>query len=256
MTDPMPADLLRAGDLPGLRALFAARVRAEPGQAAHRVDMADVLIVAGDLERADTHLSLASDQDTSLGLAVALTRQLLRAATARIETFEQRRPPELVTEADPAITAALAILAGVGDAEPASDAAELGGTLNGERFTGLRDGDGRTPTVLEILTSTGKYCWVSFADIASLKVQKAERLRDLVWRPAELEVRGGPTGIVYLPAIYHAAADEMTDAHRLGRATDWVEEGETVRGLGLRTWLVGEEAVTLDDVVELAVGAD
>lgn len=248
MTDT-PADLLRRGDLDALRALFAARVRAEPARAAHRLDLADVLIVQGELERADNHLALAADQDVSLGLAVSLTRQLVRAATARGETLDQRRPPEVVAEPDAALTAALERLAG----RDSAGEVELSGTANDTPFEGIRDLDDRTPAVLEVMTSTGKYCWVSLATVSSLRLQAAERLRDVVWRPAELDVRGGPSGVVYLPAIYHAAAAEMTDAHRLGRATDWVEEDGRFRGMGLRSWLVGEDEITIDELRTLEV---
>ena len=253
MTDS--TSLLRVGDLTGLRQLFAGRVRAEPARAAHRLDLADVLIVQGELERADNHLDLAAGQDTTLALPVALTRQLIRAATARAETFEQRRPPELVAEPDTGVEAALARLAGVaGAAEPVPVAASVDGRAADE----LLDADDRTADVLEVLTSTGKYVWVPFGQIASLKLSTPERLRDVIWRPAELEVRGGPTGIVYLPAIYHhshqgAGGDAVTDAHRLGRATDWIEDGDRVTGVGLRTFLVGDDALALGEFAELSV---
>lgn len=255
MTDP--TSLLRTGDLTALRQLFAGRVRAEPGRAAHRLDLADILIVQGELERADGHLELAQQQDTSLALPVALTRQLIRAATARAETFDQRRPPELVAEPDAAIEAALARLAGVAGA---ADPVPVAATIDGQAVDGFLDADDRTADVLEVLTSTGKYVWVPFGQIASLRLSPPERLRDLVWRPAELEVRGGPTGVVYLPAIYHhpvqgGGGEALTDAHRLGRATDWIEDGDRAIGVGLRTFLVGDDALALGEFDELAVDA-
>lgn len=252
MTDS--TSLLRAGDLTGLRQLFAGRVRADPANAAHRLDLADVLLVQGELERADTHLDLAAGQDTTLALPVALTRQLIRAAIARVETFEQRRPPELVAEPDAAIEAALARLAGV---EGAAAPVAARGVADGRAVDELLDADDRTADVLEVLTSTGKYVWVPFGQIASLKLSVPERLRDVIWRPAELEVRGGPTGVVYLPAIYHART--MTDAQALGRETDWIEEGaddaNRVTGVGLRTFLVGDDALSLGEFTELSVDA-
>jgi type VI secretion system protein ImpE len=255
MSEPAVASdtsaLLRQGDLDGLRSLLAGRVRSEPSQAGHRLALADILILQGELEKADNQLEIAAQQDTQLALPVALTRQLIRAATARAETFSQRRPPELVAEADPAITAALAKLAGADVAS--QELAELQGTIDGRAFTGLRDGDDRTADILEVLTSTGKYVWVSFAQVGSLKLAEPERPRDLVWRQAELEVRGGPSGVVYLPTIYPAAI--MSDAQRLGRETDWIEEGDQTVGVGLRTFLVGDDAVALGEFTELAVAA-
>jgi type VI secretion system protein ImpE len=244
------AALLRAGDLAGLRALFAARIRAEPAQAAHRAGLAEILILQGELERADDQLDIAMTQDPELAVPVLLTRQLIRAATARAETWGQRRPPELVADADDGLTAALARLAGAGTTQ---HEATLSGTVDGRPFAGLRDADDRTAEVAEVLTSTGLYVWVSLAQVAMLKLAPPSRPRDLVWRQAELEVRGGPSGVVYLPAVY--PADSMTDAQRLGRETDWVEQGAETWGVGLRTFLVGDDALALGEFTELAVAA-
>jgi type VI secretion system protein ImpE len=243
--------LLRAGRLADVREAMASRVRAEPANPAYRLDLAELLIVIGEYEKADNHVDLVSTQDPSRAMQSALTRQLLRGAIWRGESFEQRRPPELVTQPDAAVTAALARLAGLeNDGAPP---AEITGTIDGEPFAGLRDLDDRTAGVLEVLTSTGKYIWVPLSAIVALRPRTPEQLRDLVWRPAELEVADGPTGVVYLPAIYHAAAAEMNDELRLGRATDWVEEGGATRGLGLRCWLAGDDLKALGDFAELTV---
>jgi type VI secretion system protein ImpE len=251
MTDlPDPADaaaLIRAGRLSDARAALVARVKAAPGDARPRLDLAELLIVLGDYERADTHADVASTLDPAIALPTALTRQLLRAATWRRETFEQRRPPELVVDPDAAAQAALARLAGM----PAGDAPDAILSADDAPPALLRDLDDRTATMLEVLTSTGNYVWVPFTQIAMLRIARPERLRDLVWRQAELDVVGGPGGVVYLPALYHAAADEQTDDHRLGRATDWIEDADGVRGVGLRTFLVGDEARSLNELTEI-----
>ncbi len=76
---------------------------------------------------------------------------------------------------------------------------------------------------------------------------------DAAWENrAELEVADGPTGIVYLPATYHAAT--ATDAQRLARDTDWVEHPDgSVTGVGARLWLIGDDLRTLDGFAELQV---
>ena len=76
-----------------------------------------------------------------------------------------------------------------------------------------------------------------------------KRPRDLYWRRASMQVADGPDGDVYLPMIYPpvaSAAAGLTDALRLGRATDWSQAGEggPMRGLGAVTLLVGEETLT------------
>ena len=248
-------DQIRAGDLAAARETLIESVKADPGDAKRRIELAEALIALGDFERADTHLNAASGLDPSYAVAVALTRQLVRAAVWRGEVFEHGRAPELVCERTIAIDAALAALlaeregaAGTPDDDPAL--AALTGRVDDRAFTGWRDADDRTAGVLEVLTSTGNYVWVPLTAVRSLAFQPVERLRDVIWRPAELDIDNGPSGVVYLPAVYHAPAAQMTDAYRLGRETGWVE-GARVRGLGLRTWLIGEDALAPTDFTRL-----
>jgi type VI secretion system protein ImpE len=116
------------------------------------------------------------------------------------------------------------------------------------------DGDDRIADVLEILTSTGKYVWASYDQIGALELQPIEHPRDRIWRPAELDLTDGPTGVVYLPMIYPPAAGApMTDSHRLGRETDWVEAGGLSCGVGLKCLLIGDELVALGEIETLSV---
>jgi type VI secretion system protein ImpE len=64
-----------------------------------------------------------------------------------------------------------------------------------------------------------------------------------------MQVADGPDGEVYLPTIYpplQGAAAEPSEALRLGRATEWLQVGESgpMRGLGAVTFVVGEEPKT------------
>ena len=252
-------ECLRAGDLDGARAALVAAIQADPADVRHRLGLADVLIVMGDLERADTHLNAVQNLDVSYGVAVALTRQLIRGATWRAETFDAGRPPELVTPRTVAIDAGLAAILAlrdnttvVGDDHAAAD--ELHGMVDGRPFVGWRDADDRTAGVVEILTSTGNYVWVPLAHVRAVRLQPVTRLRDTVWRPAEIDVADGPSGVVYLPVIYHAGAAELTPLQRLGRETDWVD-GPVARGLGLRTWLIGDEALSPGEFTEITIDA-
>ena len=251
-------DQLRDADLDGARASLVAQVQADPAAVKPRLALADLLIVLGDLERADIHVNAVQELDVSYGMAVALSRQLIRAAVWRRETFDAGRPPELVSPRTPSVDLALAALLAERDGSDAPagepDAlAAIHGTVDDRPFTGWRDADDRTAGVLEVLTSTGNYVWVPLEHVRAIRLQPVERLRDLVWRAAELEIADGSAGVVYLPTIYHAPAAEQTAQHRLGRATDWVE-GPRVRGLGLRTWLVGDDAVAPTDFTRIAAG--
>lgn len=254
------AQQILAGDLQGARATLVEAVRLHPSDATHRFELAELQMLLGEWERADGHLTLASTQDPTWTPLTAILRQLIRAAVERQEVFEAARAPEFAVEPTPALEQALrALIAereGSSEIDPAS-ADEVGATLTGEidgrPFTGLRDLDDRTAGVLEILTGGGQYMWAPWSRVRSLAFRPAERLRDLVWRAAELELEEGPSGLVYIPAIYSAPGAQMTDALRLGRETDWIERGGRTHGLGQRCLLVGEDVVALGEITELTL---
>ncbi|MEO6338785.1 MAG: type VI secretion system accessory protein TagJ [Caulobacteraceae bacterium] len=255
------ADLVKAGDLSGARKLLLDAVKAAPADPVKRFELAELLLVTGEWERADNHFDLVSNQDVSWATAVALLRQLIRAEVTRREVMEKGASPELTTDPTPEVEAALRILvelrqggdAGELRAEADAAAPEVAGVLNGTPFVGLRDLDDRTADVLEVLTSTGKYFWIPFTQIQGLELHPPKRLRDLVWRPADLDVADGPSGVVYIPAIYVAAAEEQNDALRMGRESDWIEDKGLTRGVGQRCFMIGEDVVALSEIETLTI---
>jgi type VI secretion system protein ImpE len=97
-----------------------------------------------------------------------------------------------------------------------------------------------------VLTSTGKYFWIPVHRIESLDFDAPTRPRDLLWRPCRMSVGGGPDGTVFLPTLYPGTCEVPEPHLRLGRATEWSDEPDApVRGCGLRTFLVGDNALTI-----------
>jgi len=103
-------------------ALFAARqlgqaiaaanaeVRRSPSNLGGRVLLAELLLFAGNLDRADTILDAAATADPSSAVVVAEFRQLLRAEIARRQCSREGRIPEFLGEPTAALRAALAAL--------------------------------------------------------------------------------------------------------------------------------------------------
>ncbi len=264
MTAPAPtaSDFYVRGELDNAIHAVTLEVKAAPRDFDKRGFLAELLAIRGELDRADAQLDAMAKLDTGASPGLALFRQLLRAERTRIEVHRQGRAPELLAPATPAVRAALQALTllRAGDAAGAAQAAEqfeqerpkVTGTCDGVKFDDFRDLDDICAGVLEVLTSTGKLMWLPFESIASIAFDKPARPRDLLWRPAEVSVRGGPDGKVYVPATYAPTRGESDDAARLGRRTDWLGgESEPVTGVGLRTFLVGEETKTVLEIANL-----
>ena len=125
--------------------------------------------------------------------------------------------------------------------------------LNGKIYQSLRDADDLFNTVLEVMAQ-GKYYWVPLEQVESLAMNPPRYPRDLYWFPARLALKNGPSGEVFLPALYprsHAHPDELV---RLGRKTEWRgEAGDPIFGTGLRLFAADEEALPLLEFRELQV---
>ncbi|WP_372620185.1 type VI secretion system accessory protein TagJ [Falsiroseomonas sp.] len=266
---PKPGEagnLFHAGKLADAVAAAGAAVKRAPGDLGARILLAELLAFSGNAERADVILDAAADVEPAAAVAVAEFRQLLRAEGARRQLFRDGRVPEFLGEPNAAQRHALAALVALraGDAAEAArlsaeaEAArpKVAGRHEGHAFDDMRDADDLLAASFEVLTTTGKYFWIPVERVASVEFHAPRRPRDLLWRRASMSVNQGPDGDVYIPAIY-APPEGMDDASLLlGRSTDWVgpEEGP-VRGLGQRTFLLGEEAATIMELKTLTFGA-
>ena len=107
------------------------------------------------------------------------------------------------------------------------------------------------------VSTTGKYFWVPTHKVEFIEFEKTQRPRDLLWRQATVEVRGGPEGVVFIPATYPMTpSGPVATALRLGRATDWsTDAAGPVRGIGQRMFLAGEEGVGMDEITAARFGS-
>ena len=264
-TDQTAAALFRAGKLDDAIAAGQAALRKAPTDLNARVLLGELLAFSGNLERADVVLDAASAIDPTTALVVAEFRQLIRADMARRQLFRDGRVPEFLTEPTETQRLQLAALVGLrsGDLAEAArqaDAAEavrprVPGRHGDAAFDDWRDADDLLAGSFEVLTTTGKYYWIPTERVETLEFHAPKRPRDLLWRRVSMSVNAGPDGDVYIPAVY-ATDETMTDALRLGRETDWKEvEGTPVRGIGQRTFMVGEDAIALMDLGNVKFGA-
>jgi type VI secretion system protein ImpE len=188
---------------------------------------------------------------------------LIRAEQARQQFFSEGRVPEFLDqptgELKTRLEASILIREGkTGEAPALLNQAEEqrpkpNGVCAGQPFQDLRDLDDLTASFFEVLTSNGKYYWIPMDRVELIEFRQPRRARDLLWRQAHMVVRDGPDGEVFLPTLYPGTHTDPDDRVRLGRVTDWKRsDGGLVRGLGLRTFLVGDEARTIMELTEVS----
>ena len=252
-----------AGDLAAAIMVLTESVKKAPTDQESRGLLAEMLCIAGQLERADKQLDALANQDAEAAPAIAMFRQVVRAELARRECFDQGRVPEFIGRPSALMERHLRALVLLREGDRAAAAETLAeaeterlhrsGQCNGTAFDDFRDLDDLCAGFLEVLTTTGSYYWVPVDSIVSLEFQPPRRPRDLIWRQTHLMVDDGPEGEVYLPAIYANPSEQLNDQARLGRTTDWLGgDGAPVLGLGQRTFLVGEAAMPIMELEQVS----
>jgi type VI secretion system protein ImpE len=255
-------NLFAAGKLRDAIAVMNAEVRSHPADTERRGFLADLLCLAGNLERADLQFEAIAQQETSLAPGVALVRQLIRGEQARRQFFEMGRAPELVGPAPDHLRLALRASVELRSGNAATAAELLAeaeaarphptGRCDGRSFDDMRDMDDVTAGFFEVITSAGKYFTIPIERVVLAEFRPPERPRDLIWRRAHMTVEDGPDGEVFLPAIYVPLSNDADDAACLGRSTEWIGGGTgPTRGVGQRSFLIGDECVPIMEIGRL-----
>jgi type VI secretion system protein ImpE len=256
------SEQLEAGDLDGAIENLTQQVRQRPTDTAARSQLAEILCIAGNFERADRLLDALQHQDPKIAIGVSLFRQLIRAEEARQAFYGECRLPEFLTPPSDDDQLYLKALVAAKEnqlrqaadllADAESKRQPLAGRVDGTAFDDMRDLDDVCATHLDLLTSTGKFYWVPLRSIETITLHKPERHRDLLWRRATVSVASGPDGEVFLPTIYAGAKTPPSALARLARESDFIGgDGEPVRGVGLRSFIFGEEARSILEVAEI-----
>jgi type VI secretion system protein ImpE len=258
-----PTELYRAGKVEEAIQGQVQAVKADPADNGKRLFLFELLAFAGDLDRARRQIDAVNYGQAALDTAVLNYRKLLDAEQARRRVFGEGIMPLFLVPPPEHLGPRLEAVQRLRAGEPA-EAAKLveqanesvpavRGLLNGKPFDTLRDADDLFGPVLEVMAH-GDYYWLPLEQVVSLAMNPPKFPRDLLWVPAKLAVNDGPAGDVFLPALYPGSHEHADGPVRLGRATDWKQaEGGPVLGVGLRTFLVGEDAHSLLEWRELQI---
>jgi len=126
------------------------------------------------------------------------------------------------------------------------------GHVDGRPFDGWRDADDVLGPTLEVFRG-GRFTWISMEQIRKLRLEEGPELRDVLYRPATLWLVDGSEHEVFIPGLYVGTAEHPEDGIRTGAGIDWVERDGIMRGLGSRTFLFGEEELTLYEFRQVEV---
>lgn len=257
-------DLIDAGRLAEAIEATTAEVRARPTDVRARTTLFELLCYNGDWDRATRQLTALGgpDSDPKLQAGVQVYHELIDAERKRTALLTDGLRPRFLLAPPPEVVARLDALAclregRIEDAREAIRRAEdhhtpTSGDADGLRFADIRDSDDLLAPVLEVFTRAG-YFWIPWSQVQYLDIEPPTRLRDLLWAPAKLASHDGQLGEVFLPSLYPGTGQDPDEAIKLGRKTDWVEEGDgaVVRGRGRKLLFLDDEARTLADLRSL-----
>ena len=245
--------LFRDGRLQEAIAVSTRDVQGNPGKPDPRDMLSQLLCFTGEYERADKHLETLGAQFPDRAPLVNLIRQLIRAAKARQQFYDDGRLPEFTAPLPEYLERYLeaAVCFRTGETaegqrlltEGEAARPRLAGRCNGQPFQDVRDADDLTAAFLEIFTTTGKYYWIPLENVRRMLLHPVESPLDVLWRRCQIQATACEEGIVYVPQIYPGSFRAEDEALRLGRCTDWVGPDEgPVRGIGHRILWIDETA--------------
>jgi type VI secretion system protein ImpE len=259
-------DLFKAGRLQLAIDAQIQEVKAKPADHGRRLFLFELCAFAGDLERARRQIDALQFDQPELVLATKNYRDCLDAEDYRRKVFRDGvmpqffgQPPQHLYKRLEAVNALRAnkqadALALIGEAD--KEAPPPSGKLNDKPFTSLRDYDELFGPVLEVM-SHGAYYWLPLEQIEFLGMKEPQFPRDLIWFPAKLSIKDGPTGDAFLPALYPGTHEATDEQMKLGNITDWKEqEGGPILGIGRHTFKMDDKTISLLDWRELEIGSE
>lgn len=230
-------------------------LRSKPAAADVRAMLIELLCLDGQLERADEMLmSLARYQPDWLAGAANL-RQLMRAEHARKALVGGKLADDVVATSGQALEALVSVQAGLAAGDLAA-ATEAAATLEQARIPArfrvgdaegeLRDCDDSLNGFFEGLGADGHYYLWAWDTILTVDFHPVASPVETIWRRADVELVDGRRGEMFVPLTYSRS---VSDAQKLGRETDWQSHADAlVTGLGLKLFLLGDDAITLEGV--------
>lgn len=247
--------LLRDGDLDGARSALVETVRSNPADARARMFLFQLLAVAGEWEKARTHLEALARISPEAQMLATVYSMAIKAEAERAAIFAGRQRMSVIRGAwaEGVADAILHYANGrAAEGQAARDAAldqapDTPGELDGARFEWIADADTRFGPTFEVIIQ-GRYGLIAFSEVARVESEGPKDLRDTVWYPVQIAFREGQSVAALLPARYPGSELSSDLSMRTGRSTGWQAgpAGETGCGQHLLVLSGGEEAGLLE----------
>lgn len=250
-------ELLEAGELQAAIDELTGRVKANPTDTRQRIFLFELLLFAGDWDRAERQVDVISHQSMEAELGVQVYRNNIKAERSRGRLLSEGLRPHFITDPPAYVDLHLDAInrlreGNLTEAREILDRAEeerpaFAGNLNGQPFSDFRDYNDLVGPVLELIVND-QYTWLPFEQIRRVEIAAPKNLRDLLWASARIESIDGTNGEVYIPALYEGSGTHANNQVKLGRMTDWMDVGEGLYlASGLRLFLVdGEDRALFD----------
>jgi type VI secretion system protein ImpE len=198
-----PQELYRNGRLREAITALGDELRKNPLDARRRTFLFELLLFAGEYDRAEKQLEVLAGAGADAAAGTLLCRSALHAERTRQDMFSRNATPA------------------VEDREP------VAGVCDGRPFADFTDADPRIGSNLEVYIA-GSYTWIPTRYLRKVEIAPPVNLRDLMWLNARIETtpdfRLQELGEVLLPAISPLSWRHPDESVQLGREIAWEED--------------------------------
>jgi type VI secretion system protein ImpE len=195
-----PLALYREGKLREAIKALGEEMRSNPLDAKRRTFLFELLLFAGEYDRAEKQLDLLAGANAEASAGTLLYRSALHAERTRQSMFAKGETPPIKPEE------------------------VFGGVWNGKAFSEISDPDPRIGPNLEVFIA-GSYTWIPVHYLRRLEIEPPTSLRDLMWARARVEAspefRLQELGEVLLPALCPLSYRHADETVHLGRESVW-----------------------------------
>jgi type VI secretion system protein ImpE len=198
-----PQELYRNGRLRETITALGDELRKNPLDAKRRAFLFELLLFAGEYDRAEKQLEVLADAGADAAAGTLLYRSALHAERTRQDMFARNQTPGLEVWK------------------------QKGGFCDGHPFREFTDSDPRIGSNLEVYMA-GSYTWIPIPYLRKVEIEPPANLRDLMWARARVETtpefRLQDIGEVLIPAICPLSSRHPEEIVQLGRETAWEQD--------------------------------